>query len=152
MNWKYLTSKHSVSRHIFLQTLLFTFFIIHFSPPIFSQKNQHIYQFEETNDLIAFVKAAATGFHIKGEQAFIEFGTKNSKWLEGGRYLFIYDLEGNCVFHPTQKELVNTNCLYLKDMNGKPLIKIIVDIASNPDKPNGWIHYLWAEQGRIFPG
>ncbi len=151
MKSKYQKSKTSGYLNRFLQILHIISFIILFSHPIFSQQNQHIYQFEETIDLIAFVEAAATEFHMKGEQAFIEFGTENSKWFEGERYLFIFDLEGNCVFHPIEKELVDKNCLNMKDMNGKPLIKFIVDIASDPNQPNGWVHYLWAERGRIFP-
>nr|NQU93099.1 cache domain-containing protein [Bacteroidota bacterium] len=151
MKSNYKKSKISTSLQNPLQILYLIALIILSQPSAFSQQNQHIYQYEETIDLIAFVEAAANEFHLKGEDAYIEFGTENSKWLDGERYLFIFDLDGNCVFHPVEKELVDKNWLNIKDMNGKPLNKYIIDIASIPNHPNGWVHYLAAERGMIFP-
>ena len=116
-----------------------------------SQILESQYQFQGTIDLIDFVEKAAEYFSQKGVEAFIEFGEEGSKWLKGNRYLFLYDLEGISVFHPYEKEFVGKNVLDLHDMNGKPVIRYIVDIASNPSEPYGWIHYLWAERGEIFP-
>ncbi|NQV17314.1 MAG: cache domain-containing protein [Armatimonadetes bacterium] len=128
--------------------LFLTFF---FSLQGSSQILESQYQFQETIDLIEFVETAAAYFSQKGAGAFIDFGDKDSKWIKGKRYLFLYDLKGNCIFHPYEKEFVGTNILDLQDMNGKPVIRNIIDVASNPSKPYGWIHYLWAERGEIFP-
>jgi signal transduction histidine kinase len=109
------------------------------------------YQFKETHDLVDFVNEAATLFSEKGKDAFTEFGKKGSKWFTGTKYIFIYDLSGVCIFHPVLKESVGKNLLGIKDINGKPIDQLILSIASNAEKPYGWIHYLWAEPGEIFP-
>ncbi|MGA2821997.1 MAG: cache domain-containing protein, partial [Bacteroidales bacterium] len=111
----------------------------------------NLYQFKETRDLVNFVSEAAELFSEKGRDAFVEFGEKDSKWFSGTRYIFIYNLSGECVFHPVLKESVGKNLLGIKDINGKPIIQLIQRIASNTKKPYGWIHYLWAEPGEIFP-
>ncbi len=109
------------------------------------------YQFKETRDLISFVKEAAELFSKKGEDAFIEFGKEGSKWFSGKKYIFIYNSSGDCIFHPVLKDLIGKNLLDMKDLNGKPIGQLIQSIASNSQKPYGWIHYLWAEPGEIFP-
>jgi signal transduction histidine kinase len=109
------------------------------------------YQFQETRDLVSFVSEAAELFSKKGKDAFIDFGTEGSKWFSGTKYIFIYDLSGVCIFHPVLKESVGKNLLGIKDINGKPIDQLIQYIASNAEKPYGWIHYLWAEPGEIFP-
>ncbi len=135
--------------HILIICLLFLTFCSSLQGSSLVLESQ--YQFQGTIDLIYFVEAAAEYFSQKGAEAFIEFGEEGSKWLKGNRYLFLYDLEGISVFHPYEKEFVGKNVLDLHDMNGKPVIRYIVDIASNPSEPYGWIHYLWAERGEIFP-
>jgi len=109
------------------------------------------YQFKETRDMVNFVNEAAELFSEKGEDAFVEFAKKDSKWYSGTRYIFIYDLSGVCIFHPVLKELVGKNQIGLTDINGKPIVQFIQSIATNTKKPYGWIHYLWAEPGEIFP-
>jgi signal transduction histidine kinase len=109
------------------------------------------YQFTETRDLVSFVHEAAALFSEKGKVACIQFGNKESKWLIGTKYIFIYDTSGTCIFHPVRKELVGKNLLNLEDLNGKPIGKFITTIAFHSKKSCGWIHYLWAEPGEIFP-
>jgi signal transduction histidine kinase len=41
--------------------------------------------------------------------------------------------------------------MHLKDMNGKPVIEEIVNVAMASETGTGWIHYLWAEMGEFFP-
>jgi len=109
------------------------------------------YQFRETTDLVNTVNDAAELFEVKGAAAFSEFDKKNSKWYKGNKYIFLYDLEGTCVYHASLKNLIGKNLLNLKDINEKPIIQMIMSIASNEKKPFGWIHYLWTEPGEIFP-
>lgn len=115
------------------------------------RKAMEQYQFEETRRLVAFVEDAASEFSLKGRAAFAEFGEKGSIWLKGDRYLFVYDLTGVCRFHPVSPELVGKNILGIKDLNGKPMIREIVQIASDSLHPHGWVHYLWMEPGEIYP-
>lgn len=116
-----------------------------------SQSDLSQYQFRETIELINYVELAAEHFSENGKKAFLDFKKKDSKWLSGNRYLFLYDLEGVCVFHPVNPELQGKNLINLEDLNKKPVIQYIVDIASKPKAPKGWVHYLWAENGEIFP-
>jgi signal transduction histidine kinase len=114
-------------------------------------KNLQSYQFDETKRLVAFVEDAAAQVGEKGTAAFADFAEKNSKWQNGNRYLFIYDLSGTCLFHPVNPELVGRNIIDMKDLNGKPVIGEIITIAANRKRPGGWVHYLWMEPGDIYP-
>ena len=116
-----------------------------------AQSLQSKYQFRETIELINFVDDAADHFTENGTVAFLDFGIPDSKWYKEHRYIFVYDLEGSCVFHPVQKELVGKNVLHIKDMNGKPIIQFILNIAADSTRTGGWVHYLWADRGEFFP-
>jgi len=115
------------------------------------RKSLDCYEFDETKKLVAYVEDAADLIRTKGVAAFHDFGMKNSKWLSGNRYLFAYDLDGTCVFHPVTPELIGRNIISMKDLNGKSVIVEIVQIASNTKHPYGWVHYLWMEPGEIYP-
>jgi len=134
----------------FKTVCLFLFVQVIFGP-VRSQTNISQYQFRETIELINFVESAADYFTDKGDEAFQDFGDKDSRWFFGSRYLFLYNLEGKCIFHPANPELQGQNLIDLEDMNRKPVIQYIVDIASRPVNSQGWVHYLWAESGEIFP-
>jgi signal transduction histidine kinase len=90
-------------------------------------------------------------FAKKGEAAFQEFSRPGSRWWQGQRYIFLYDMSGVCVFHPAEPELVGKNLLGFTDILGRPVIKWIVGIAGDRDKPYGWVHYLWPPPQSLFP-
>jgi signal transduction histidine kinase len=121
------------------------------SNQLISQSDLSNYQFRETVELINYVENAAEYFSDKGKEAFWDFGKQDSKWFYGNRYLFLYSFDGVCVFHPVNKELQGQNVIHLEDMNHKPVIQYIIDIVTRPNNPKGWVHYLWAERGEIFP-
>jgi hypothetical protein len=116
-----------------------------------NRKSLEPYEFDETKKLVAFVEDAADLVKVKGIAAFRDFDRKNSTWLRGNRYLFAYDLDGTCIFHPVSPELVGRNIISMTDLNGKRVIGEIVQIASDTKHPNGWVHYLWMEPGEIYP-
>jgi signal transduction histidine kinase len=109
------------------------------------------YQFKETKHLVIFVNEAADLFSQKGTAAFDEFSEPGSKWFSGLRYVFIYDDSGNCIFHPVLKDQVGKNLSEIRDINGKPILQFIHAIAFDSKNRHGWVHYLWAEPGEIFP-
>jgi signal transduction histidine kinase len=115
------------------------------------RKSFEPYQFEESRRLVAFVEDAAVLVTLKGDLAFREFEKKNSRWFKDNRYLFVYGLDGTCIFHPVSPELVGKNLINMKDLNGKPVIGEIVKIASGTKHHSGWVHYLWMEPGDIYP-
>jgi hypothetical protein len=109
------------------------------------------YQYEETRALVALVNDAAELVRTKGDTAFGDFGVPGSRWRQGENYIFVLDPEGNMLVHP-DPELEGKNVLGLKDINGKPIIRGLIDVAVTvPDKPEGWYHYQWPVPGGILP-
>lgn len=104
------------------------------------------YFYEDTKRLVAFVEDAADLVAQKGEAAFEQFGVPNSKWLKGQRYLFVYDANGKCVFHPIEPRLVGQDLIELKDLDGRPMVAMITEVAKRPEPDaSGWVFYLWEE-------
>jgi signal transduction histidine kinase len=109
------------------------------------------YQYQATKDLVSLVRGAAALVASKGETVFGEFKKEGSEWRHGNLYIFILDTNGNMVLHP-DPALEGKNEMELKDINGKPVIKNILQVATGYDKRGeGWSHYEWPEPGSIFP-
>ncbi len=116
------------------------------------EHESEIYLYEDTKQLVSLVEEAADLMEKKGTAAFREFGEKGSKWFDDKHYFFVYDVSGRCLFHPVEPELIGKNLMGLKDMNGKPVIRMITDIAKKPGRrASGWVFYLWEEGTQISP-
>ena len=110
------------------------------------------YLYEDTKELVSLVESAADAVEAKGQAIFGEFAVSGSKWFNDTYYIFIYDLDGTCVFHPITTQLIGSNLIHLKDMNGKPVIRMITDIGRKPQKhASGWVFYLWEERTQFTP-
>src|SRR5262245_19723935 len=111
-----------------------------------------LYAYRDTRSLVALVEEAAALLERKGEQAFQDFGQKDSKWFNEDNYFFVYAPDGTCLFHPITPELVGQNAMSLHDINGKPIIRLITDIGRKPEKDaSGWVFYLWQNQTQLTP-
>lgn len=111
------------------------------------------YLYADTRQLVEFVESAAQLIEERGAQAaFREFDRPNSPWRTSSTYLFVYDTNGVCVWHGLNPELVGRNLTSFRDAMGKPVIKMIVDVANRPE-PNAseWLFYLWEEQTDFHP-
>lgn len=107
------------------------------------------YVYEDTKQLVMLVEEAASLIEKKGEAAFKEFGVENSKWFNDKYYLFVYDLNCNCIFHPIEPGLVGQDLAQFKDLNGRPVIKFISEIGQRPQPDaSGWVFYLWEDPSR----
>src|SRR5215467_8840383 len=73
--------------------------------------------YEDTRRFVALVEQAAKLMEQRGEAAFSEFSRKGSKWFSDPYYLFDYEPDGTCVFHPLQPDWVGKNMSELRDMN-----------------------------------
>ncbi|MBM3901607.1 MAG: hypothetical protein FJ379_05885 [Verrucomicrobia bacterium] len=106
------------------------------------------YEFETTRHLVSFVERAARRVETDGENVFKEFRDPKGPWLdsESSLYLFAYDTNGVCLFHPVEMALQGRNLSDLRDVHGKRMIPAIAGI---PDR--GWVHYCWARPGGFFP-
>ncbi len=111
-----------------------------------------LYLYEDTKQLVDLVEEAAGLLEKRGTAVFREFGVKGSKWFDDKHYFFVYDVSGRCLFHPVEPELIGKNLMGLKDMNGKPVIRMITDVAKKPgSRASGWVFYLWEEGTQISP-
>ena len=109
------------------------------------------YAYKRTKRIVSLVQEAAALIERDGEKAFPLFRKKDSKWFQGDMYLFVYDLKGKNFVHPVQPEFEGQNLIDLKDINGKPVIRMIIDKVTKHNKPSGWVHYMWIRPAEIFP-
>ncbi|MEC4679172.1 MAG: cache domain-containing protein [Nitrospirota bacterium] len=112
---------------------------------------QLTYDYKRTNKVVTLVEDASALIEKKGEEVFPAFRKHGSKWYQGDSYLFIYDLKGVNVVHPVQSELEGKNLISFKDINGKPVIKMIIDTVTKTREHRGWVHYMWIRPEEIFP-
>jgi len=126
--------------------LLFVGVIILLSPRI-SSSLEH--QSDEAKQTMALVDQAASLLQSKGTEAFTEFGKKDSKWLKDDTYIFVFNMNGITLFHPTIPELEWKNTIDLKDVNGKTFVQEMIETAKTQE--SGWIDYMWPKQGESKP-
>ena len=109
------------------------------------------YEYQETRELVSLVNDAAVLIYSKGEEAWSDFRTPGNRWRQGESYVFVLDRQGNMLVHP-DPALEGKNQLELKDINGKPIIRGLIDAATSlPGKPEGWYHYEWPVPGGLLP-
>ncbi|MEH8019676.1 methyl-accepting chemotaxis protein [Rheinheimera metallidurans] len=60
-------------------------------------------------------------------------------------YMFVYDLDGVNIVHGSNSSLEGRNLIDLKDPNGVPLIRELIDAAK---KGSGFVTYMWDEKTR----
>jgi signal transduction histidine kinase len=110
------------------------------------------YVYEDTKQLVAMVNAAAALMAEKGAAAFAEFEVRGSRWRHGEYYLFVYAVDGTCVFHPEEPTFVGKNLIDLRDSDGRPVTRDITRVARRPE-PNasGWVFYMWENRRQLSP-
>jgi len=109
------------------------------------------YDQPETRELVALVDEAADRVRAVGEAAFAEFRVDGGRWRRGENYVFVLDAAGNMLVHP-DPELEGSNQLGLNDINGKPIVRGLIDAATAvPGQAEGWYHYEWPVPGAILP-
>jgi signal transduction histidine kinase len=111
-----------------------------------------LYAYEDTRRLVALVEDAADLVAREGTAAFGQFKVVGSRWLHDDLYVFVYAVDGTCIFHPASPDLVGRNLIDLRDIHGKPVVRWITDIARRPaPDAAGWVFYLWEEPGQVDP-
>ena len=85
----------------------------------------------------AMVKRAVAYIKEKGpEKAYDEF-TNGKQFKDRDLYVIVYDLNGKNLVQGANPKLVGKDLMGLKDPDGKPIIKLFVDLAK--DKGKGWV-------------
>ncbi len=114
--------------------------------------NPSVYMYEDTRRLVTLVSDAAKLMTQKGEAAFAQFGVPNSHWRHGDFYVFVYTVDGTCVFQPEESTLVGKNLIELRDIAGRPIVRAITNVARQPEPDaSDWVFYLWEELPRLTP-
>ncbi len=94
------------------------------------------------DQVVATVKKAVAFYKANGRvKALAELNNKDGQFAKGEDYVDVHDLNGVCLAHPTSPEVVGTNRLEQKDLNGKAWIKEIID-ATKKGETSGWITYV----------
>src|SRR5687768_6938318 len=58
------------------------------------------YEYIETYEIVQLVREAADLVQNKGEAAFGELRSRDSRWQHGETYIFVLDPKGNVLVHP----------------------------------------------------
>lgn len=104
------------------------------------------YAHQATRELVEFVEQAATVIRDRGEGSFAAFRSADSRWQQGDRYLFVWDLQGNRYVYPPDPEHEAGNQLEMQDLTGRPVGRRLVEQAASP-LGSGWVHYQWRRPG-----
>jgi signal transduction histidine kinase len=110
-----------------------------------------LYQYQQTIDLINFVKDAAVLIKNNEKNAFSQFKNHDSKWLKDDRYIMVYDMNGNCILTPGYKTLEKKSIKDLLNINGNMIFDLYKQAVSNSEIPYGWVHYFGYHTNYIFP-
>ncbi|WP_345976149.1 cache domain-containing protein [Sulfurimonas sp. HSL3-7] len=97
-----------------------------------------------------FVEDGAALISEKGEKAFDAFRQKGSKWFRGDQYLYVWDMNGLRYVYPPDRDREGDHVLGIKDIDGKPIGKLMVNIAASKEG-RGWLHYRWPKPGQSAP-
>jgi len=89
-------------------------------------------------------KAAALLKEVGPEKAFAIFDDKsNPEFHDRDLYVFVRGMDGNTVAHGANKGMIGHTNLDLKDADGKPYNKEMIDLATS--KGSGWVDYRWVD-------
>ncbi len=101
-----------------------------------------VYEFSATKELVMYVCDAGELLKEKGNEAIPLFD--GEPWLNGSNYIFVYTLDGVQIYNPSDTGNAGKNRMDMLDIWGKPIIKEMVDVITNPEgNGSGWVFYQW---------
>ncbi|NVD73335.1 histidine kinase [Duganella sp. BJB488] len=95
------------------------------------------------DEAVAMVKKAVALIKSDGkEKAFTAISDPaNTTFHDRDLYIYVYDLNGVALAHGNNPKMVGKPLIGLKDNEGKPMIKEMVDLAKSKGK--GWVDFKW---------
>lgn len=95
------------------------------------------------DEAMAMVKKAVSLIKSEGkEKAFAAISDPaNTTFHDRDMYIYVYDMNGVAVAHGNNPKMVGKRLIDLKDNEGKPMIKEMVDLAKSKGK--GWVDFKW---------
>ncbi|MGA2400670.1 MAG: cache domain-containing protein [Syntrophobacteraceae bacterium] len=93
-------------------------------------------------DAMNWVGRAVDFFNAAGKRvALAEFTNPRGQFVDGEMYIFALGLQGAMVAHGANRRFVGEEWIDVKDPEGKPFIRDIIELAT--EKGNGWVEYTW---------
>jgi len=111
-----------------------------------------LYEYSDTRELVRLVEDAAELLESRGEDAFSEFAVPDSRWFHDSSYLYVYTANGDCLFNSGQPALVGRNISDYRDVDGRPVMREIMDIAARPEaNAADWVIFLFQDGNVLSP-
>ncbi|WP_220680571.1 cache domain-containing protein [Methanofollis formosanus] len=99
-------------------------------------------------ELVAFVEKAYEYAQVNGREAALrEFNNQSGRFVEGERYIFAYDFEGNTLALPFQPDLIGENRRNATDANGTAFIREMIETA---EADGGFARYQYVDPSDNF--
>ena len=127
-------------KQVIIKGILITGLLIFLFSSCTTKKSER--EINQIQELVSFVSTAVELIEKEGEDSFPEFRKKGSKWFHDDLYISIWGLDGIIYVYPPNPPGEGENMIDLKDNNGRPIGRLIVNATSN-EKGEGWVHYQW---------
>ncbi len=88
-------------------------------------------------------KAVAEIKAVGKEAAFAKFNSHEGGFIEKDLYVFVFGLDGMTLAHGGNPSMVGRNLAGLKDVDGKPFMQDMMDLAKNAG--GGITNYKWLD-------
>jgi cytochrome c len=75
------------------------------------------------------------------KKAFKQFNDAAGSFVDRDLYIAVLDAKGTMVAHGANPRLIGKSLIDMKDADGKPFIKTLVDTAQKNGR--GWVDYKW---------
>lgn len=91
---------------------------------------------------IAMVKRAVAMIKTDKDKAFAAIADPaNASFHDRDLYVYVYDLNGVALTHGNNPKMIGKSLIELKDVEGKPMIREMVELAKTKGK--GWVDFKW---------
>lgn len=99
----------------------------------------------ERDFVIDMVEAAVQKVETLGEAAFPLFHDRTGPFIAKDSYVIVIDPNGTELVNPAFPNLEGRNLLDVKDTQGKPLVREMLDVVQR--QGTGWVDYMWPRPG-----
>ncbi len=97
---------------------------------------------KQAKKAMEWVERAKAFYKATGKEiAIAEFTNPKGQFVQNQHYIFALDLKGVMLAHGINRWYTGKDFIAVKDTNGKPFVREIVDTAQ--EKGSGWIDYKW---------
>jgi len=109
------------------------------------------YHYRETKNLVRFVYDASRKLQSGGMKSLEYFAANRDKYNKGNQYLYVYNMQGDNLFHAGMPNLEGKNLWAIRDKDNKPIFQMVVKALADETNPHAWVHYSWWKPGNFYP-